>query len=46
MGHLTLTGMMENGNRKEAIYSNWNPVSKEIFGNMRADIDKNLAIPA
>jgi len=46
LGHLTLTRMMENGNRKEAVYSNWNPVSKEIFGNMRADIEKDLAITA
>lgn len=45
LGHLTLTRMIEKGRRKQAIYSNWNPISKEIFGNIRADLDGIPAIP-
>ena len=37
--------MMENGNRKEAVYSNWNQISREIFSHIRADIEGNLAFP-
>ena len=45
LGHLTLTRMIEKGRRKQAIYSNWNPISKEIFGNIRADLDGIPVIP-
>jgi transposase len=46
LGHLTLTRIIGNGHRKQAIYSNWNPISREIFGNIRADLEGNLIIPA
>ena len=46
LGHLTLTRMIEEGKRKQAVYSNWNPVSREIFGNIRAEIGGNPWIPA
>ena len=45
LGHLTLTRMVASGCRKGAIYSNWNPISKEIFGNIRAEIGRNPRIP-
>ena len=45
LGHLTLTRMIASGCRKGAIYSNWNPISKEIFGNIRAEIGRNPRIP-
>lgn len=34
LGHLTLTRMIASGYRKGTIYSNWNPIFKEIFGNI------------
>ncbi len=46
LGHLTLTRIIGNGHSKQAIYSNWNPISREIFGNIRADLKGNLVIPA
>ncbi len=46
LGHLTLTGIIEGERRKWAIYSDWNPLSREIFGNIRADLEGNLAVPA
>lgn len=46
LGHLTLARMIEEGRRKQAVYSNWNPISREIFGNIRAEIGRNPWIPA
>ena len=46
LGHLTLTRMIEKGRRKQAVYSNWNPVSREIFENIRSDFGRNPWIPA
>lgn len=46
LGHLTLTKIIGDGHRKQAIYSNWNPISREILGNIRADLEGNLVIPA
>ena len=46
LGHLTLTRIIDKGRRKQAVYSNWNQISREIFGNIRTDIEKDLAIPA
>ena len=46
LGHLTLTRIIGDEHRKQAIYSNWNPISREIFGNIRADLEGNLVIPA
>lgn len=42
---LTLTRMIEKGRRKQAVCSNWNPISREIFGNIRSDFLRNEAIP-
>jgi transposase len=46
LGYLTLTRMIEKGRRKQAVYSNWNPVSREIFDNIRAEIGRNPWIRA
>ena len=32
---LTVSRMIENGVRKDAVYSNWNPISIEVMGNIR-----------
>ncbi len=42
---LTLTRIIGDGRRKQAIYSNWNPISREIFGNIRADLEREQAVP-
>ncbi len=41
LGHLTLIRMITSGCRKGAVYSNWNPISKEIFGNIWDEIGRN-----
>ncbi len=45
LGHLTLTRIIDKGRRKQAVYSNWNQISREIFSHIRADIEGNLAFP-
>ena len=45
LGQLTLTRLISNDKRKQAIYSNWNPISREIFDNIQADLIKNRLIP-
>ena len=45
LGHLTLTRVIAKGRRRQAIYSNWDSISEEIFGNIRADLEGNPAIP-
>ena len=45
LGHLTLTRMIEKGHRKQAVYSNLNPISREIVGNIRTDLEGIPAIP-
>jgi transposase len=37
LGHLTVCRIVENGRRKEAVYSNWNPISREVFANIRSN---------
>ena len=44
LGHLTLTRLIEDGERKQEIYSNWNPISREIFDNIRTDFIKNRSV--
>ena len=36
--HLTLCRVVENGCRKKAVYSNWNPLSREVFANIRGGV--------
>jgi len=36
LSHLTLCRIVENMCRKRAVYSNWNPLSREIFANIRS----------
>jgi len=36
LGHLTVSRIIENGKRKEAVYSNWNRISREVFANIRS----------
>lgn len=38
LGHLTLTRIVSKGRRKEAYFSNWNEISREVFANIRAEI--------
>jgi transposase len=38
LSHLTVSRVIENGCGKEAVYSNWNAISSEVFGNIRSDI--------
>ena len=45
LGHLTLTRVIGDGRRKQAIYSNRNRISREIFDNIRADIGGKRMIP-
>lgn len=44
LGHLTLTRIIKNGERKQEIYSNWNPISREIFDNIRTDFIENRLV--
>ncbi|MBO4568460.1 MAG: hypothetical protein J5674_00510, partial [Candidatus Methanomethylophilaceae archaeon] len=36
LGHLTVTRIVEKGVRKKAVFSNWDPISKEVFANIGA----------
>ena len=36
LSHLTVTRIVEKGVRKKAVFSNWNPISEEIFANIGA----------
>ena len=38
LGHLTLTRIVSKGRRKEAYFSNWDEISREVFGNIRTEI--------
>ncbi|WP_400210842.1 hypothetical protein [Candidatus Methanarcanum hacksteinii] len=38
LGHLTLTRIVSKGKRKEAYFSNWDGISREVFANIRAEI--------
>jgi transposase len=38
LGHLTLTRIVSKGKRKEAYFSNWDSISREVFANIRAEI--------
>ena len=46
LGHLTLTRIIDRGRRKQPIFSNWNPISREIFGNILSDPYGNQAVLA
>lgn len=46
LGHLTLTRIIDRGRRKQPIFSNWNPISREIFGNILSDPYGNQAVIA
>jgi len=37
LGHLTVTRIVRQGLRKEAHYSNWDPISREVFSNIRSE---------
>ena len=38
LGQLTVTRIIIKGRRKEAHFSNWDDVSREVFSNIRADL--------
>ncbi len=40
LSHLTVCRAVGNGGRKEAFSCNWNPVSTEVFANIRADRER------
>lgn len=40
------TRIIERNRRKQATCSNWNPISGEVFENIRSDFTKNSVIPA
>jgi len=37
LGHLTVTRIIERSRRKEAHFSNWDDISREVFDNIRSD---------
>jgi transposase len=41
LSHLTVSRMVDRGWRKKAIYSNWDAVSREVFANIRSDLERN-----
>lgn len=40
LGHSTVTRSIEKGKAKKAHSSNWDPISKEVFSNIAADIGR------
>lgn len=44
LSHLTLTRIIEKSRRRQAVYSNWTPISKEIFDNIRSELNGYSAI--
>ncbi len=46
LGHLTLTRIIDRGRRKQPIFSKWNLISREIFGNILSDPYGNQAVLA
>ena len=44
--HLTVTRLIVKGVRKKAHFSNWDPISREVFANIAADIGGKGAIIA
>ena len=46
LSHLTVTRSIEKGKAKKAHSSNWDPISKEVFSNIAADIGRRRVVLA
>lgn len=46
LGHLTVTRTIVNGRRKGTVFSNWDPISSEVFCNIKAELEGNRAVSA
>ena len=46
LGHSTVTRSIEKGKAKKAHSSNWDPISKEVFSNIAADIGRRGVVLA
>ena len=46
LGHSTVTCSIEKGKAKKAHSSNWDPISKEVFSNIAADIGRRGVVSA
>ena len=46
LGHSTVTRSIEKGKAKKAHSSNWDPISKEVFSNIAADIGRRGVVSA
>ena len=44
LSHLTVTRLIEKGKAKKAHFSNWDPISKEVFSNIAADIGRRRVV--
>ena len=46
LGHLTVTNSIDKGKAKKVHFSNWDPISKEVFSNIAADIGRRRVVSA